>query len=166
MKAHMTNGTIQYLQDVQEKHPELNLFLMLGTGGGLAYYEDHKEIFTSGRSYEILVESGTMQEEGFVIMNNIPATSEGRFVLEDNFRKRDQTVEHMPGFQAFRFLKPLKGNTYVVLTQWRSAEDYENWKDSEQFKQAHKDQSIKKPAYFADRPFTTTYNMYVEDEEE
>lgn len=162
----MTNGTISFLLNLQKKHPELDLYLMSGSGGGLAYYENDKNIFSNGRDYEVLVQRGSLKEDGFVMMNNIPATDEGKHILEDNFKKRNNNVDKMPGFQAFRFLKPLKGNTYVVLTQWRSADDFNNWKESEQFKEAHKDQAIKKPAYFADRPFTASYHMYTEGEDE
>jgi len=162
----MQNGTISYLEGLQEKHPDIELFLMTDSDGALAYYENDKRIFANGREYDVIASSGTVLEDGFVVMNNIPATNEGSHILENNFKKRQNSVDHMPGFQAFRFLKPIKGHTYVAFTQWRSVDDFENWKDSDAFKQAHQDQSIKKPAYFIDRPFTTTYTMYQEDEEE
>lgn len=164
MHAYMTNGTIDFLLRLQDKHPDLDFYFMSGSGGGLAYYEGEKNIFVSGRGFDILIESGRMQKEGFVVMNNIPTTDEGKHILENNFQKRDSTIELMPGFQAFRFLRPIKGDTYVVMTQWRSDEDYNHWKESEQFQEAHKDMDIKKPAYIPKRPFTSTYHMYTEEE--
>lgn len=162
VKAFMTNGTISFLKGFEKKHPDVNFYFMSGKGGGLAYYEEEKTIFTSGRGFDILIANGKLQQEGYVVMNNIPATSENKYILEDNFNKWDNTIEHMPGFQAFRFLRPLKGDTYVVLTQWRSSEDFDQWKQTEQFQELTKIQEIKKSAYFPSRPFTSTYHMYEE----
>ncbi|GAB3060462.1 antibiotic biosynthesis monooxygenase family protein [Virgibacillus ainsalahensis] len=165
MKAYMTIGTQDFLEKLKEQHPGINFYLMNSSSGTLAYYENEaKNIFASGKEYEVIINNGDVQEEGYVVMNNIPVTDDGRPAFEDGFKKRRNAVDQMPGFQAFRFLRPAKGNTYVVFTQWRSVEDFENWKNSEQFKKAHEGQGTKPPAYFADRPFITTYHM-VEPEE-
>ncbi|MGX4670146.1 antibiotic biosynthesis monooxygenase family protein [Cerasibacillus sp. JNUCC 74] len=165
MIAHMTNGTADFLKKLADKYPNKQIWLMHSDTSSLAYYEDNKKsIFVSGRDYDILLKNGEIQEEGYVVMNNIPVTEEGQPVFEDRFRKRKQDVENMPGFQALRLLKPKKGNTYIVFTQWQRVKDYENWKNSDQFKQSHKNQSAKPPAYFAERPFLSTYQMFVDEE--
>lgn len=167
MDAYMTNGTFDFLKKMKDDHPKINFYYMKGDSSTLVYYEsnDNKNIFTSGRAYETVVVNGELQEEGFVVMNNIPVTDEGVPILEDRFKKRQKTVDSTPGFQAFRLLRPKKGNTYVVLTQWASEDDFENWKNSDQFKKAHKDGGAgSKPAYFPDRPFITSYHMINLDE--
>ncbi|CDQ40697.1 hypothetical protein GCM10007111_34060 [Virgibacillus kapii] len=165
MKAFMTNGTIDFLQKLDDNHPDKRIWIMRSNSGALAYYEDKKKsIFASGREYDIIIENGKIQEEGYVVMNNIPVTEEGQPVFEDRFKNRKHDVEMMPGFQAFRLLKPKKGNTYIVFTQWRSVQDFDNWKNSDAFKKSHKGQSSgKPPAYFADQPFLTTYHMVTEE---
>ncbi|WP_047982487.1 antibiotic biosynthesis monooxygenase family protein [Ornithinibacillus contaminans] len=158
MNAFMTNGTIDFLSKLAAKYPAIKLHLMNGASNDLAYYEGKKQaIFQAGRSYEIVVHAGNIFESGYVVMNNIPVTEEGKAILEDSFKKRRQEVEKQAGFQAFRLLKPLNGNTYVVFTQWDSMESYEQWKQSEGFQKAHA--KTTPPAYFADRPFVTTYQM-------
>lgn len=160
MNAYMTIGTQDFLKKLQEKHENIHIYLMNSTSGSLAYYEGSgKSIFASGKAYDMVLESGQMEEKGYVVMNNIPVTDEGRKPLEERFRERKGTIEQTPGFQAFRFLRPQKGNTYVVLTQWGTEKDFENWKNSDQFKQAHKGQKVKPTAYFPDKPFVTTYHM-------
>lgn len=160
MNAYMTNGTFDFLKKLRDDYPAINFYYMSGDSSTLVYYEaSSKSIFSAGRSYEAIIENGDLQESGFVVMNNIPVTEEGTAVFEDRFKQRQQNVESMPGFQAFRLLRPKKGNTYVVLTQWASEDDFENWKNSDQFKKAHKDGGTKPPAYFADRPFITSYQM-------
>lgn len=162
----MTNGTIDFLQKIVEKYPQFNLKLMQSNEGGLAYYEHSPtKIFQSGRSFEILEELGEFRESGFVVMNNIPVAEEGRPVFEDRFRKRKQSVETMPGFQAFRLLRPIKGDTYVVLTQWASNNDFEKWKKSDVFSEAHKNEAVKSSSYLFKSSYVASYTMYEEEEE-
>lgn len=166
MNAYMTNGTLDFLSKLPDKHPEIEFYFMQESANTLVYYEGNKKnIFASGRAYEIIIENGTIRENGYVVMNNIPVADEGKALFEDKFKHRGQNVESMPGFQAFRLLRPKKGNTYVVMTQWSSKADFENWKNSDQFKQAHKNGSdVKPPAYFLDRPFVASYHMIQLDE--
>ncbi|UJL47583.1 antibiotic biosynthesis monooxygenase [Virgibacillus sp. NKC19-16] len=167
MKAFMTIGTIDFLQKLAAKHEDIHFHLMNSSEGSLAYYEDEpKNIFSSGRAYEVVIQSGLLEEEGYVVMNNIPVTDDGRAIFEERFKDRQNAVDKLPGFQAFRFLRPTKGDTYVVLTQWRSKADFENWKNSEAFKKAHKGTSTKPPAYFPNKPFITTYHMHDPEEDE
>lgn len=167
MKAHMTNGTIDFLLKLTQKHSQLTFHLMVGESSTLAYYEDKKKsVFVAGRSYDILLNSGNIQEKGYVVMNNIPVSDEGKPLFETSFNKRQQTVETIKGFQAFRLLKPLKGNTYVVLTQWASERDYEAWKNSDAFSKVHQISPTKPPAYFLEQPFVHTYSMYDPDAED
>lgn len=161
MKAFMTNGTIDFLEKLDDKHPEITFYLMNSNTGGLAYYENkNKNVFSSGREYDVIVQSGEMKEKGYVVMNNIPVTDDDKAVFEDRFKKQKAAVDGMPGFQAFRLLRPKKGNKYVVITQWGSITDFENWKGSEQFAKAHKRQTTKPQAYFPNEPFITKYHMH------
>lgn len=165
MYAFMTTGTYPFLKQLEKDKRDLNFYFMKNSTQVLAYYENErkKNVFSAGRSYEILFETGQLQETGFIVMNNIPVTDDNRPVFEDRFRNRSRKIEVMPGFAAFRLLKPLKGNTYIVFTQWERKRDYELWRESEQFKRAH-DDKMRKPAYFGDRPFLHTYYLIEEEE--
>lgn len=165
MKVHMTTGSYDVLKKIAEKHRNLQFVFMQGTGGILAYYEnDDKSVFSSGRDFVIVLSTGDIQTQGFIAMNNIPVMEESQPIFEEQFRKRQKNIESAIGFQAFRLLKPLSGHTYIVLTQWGSAKDFEEWKASPQFKAAHDKQVIKKPAYFADEPFLGTYHVVKEED--
>ncbi|MFC4024513.1 antibiotic biosynthesis monooxygenase family protein [Oceanobacillus longus] len=165
MNAYMTNGTIDFLKKIEQKNPDINLHLMNSSEGGIAYYENsNRKLFSSGREYEVIMQTGEILKEGFVVMNNIPVSDESKPGFEHRFKNRSNTVEDMTGFQAFRLLRPSINNTYVVFTQWHTAHDFENWKESDQFKEAHKNQSAKKPAHFMEQPFLTTCTMYKEEE--
>lgn len=163
----MTNGTSDLLEKIVMKHPHLMIHLMKSKTSTLAYYENAKKsIFQAGRGYEVIVQNGDIKDEGYVVMNNIPLSEEGIPVFEYRFKKRQTALNNVEGFQAFRLLKPKKGNIYVVLTQWAAEEDYEAWKESEDFSIAHQNQTVKPPAYFTERPFITIYTMGEEDENE
>src|SRR5690625_762856 len=116
MKAFMTSGTLDFLEKLANKHKQLHFYLMNSSSSTLAYYESSgKSIFGAGREYRVLFESGSVQDEGYVVMNNIPLTEEGKPVFVDRFRQRQDHISTMPGFQAFSFLEPVKGNTYVFF---------------------------------------------------
>lgn len=167
VKAYMTIGTIDFLEKLDEKYPELEFKLMENREGGLAYYEHSpKEVFETGRKYEILEKAGDMQDTGYVVMNNIPVPEEGKPLFEDRFKKRKGAVETMPGFFAFRLLKPLKGDKYVVLTQWASQKYFEYWKESNVFSEAHETPAEKPSSYLFQNAYISTYKMYVEEDED
>lgn len=159
MKGYMTNGTVDYLKSVAEKHPALTLYLMADQDGAMLYYEsDQPTIFESGRSFEMVIESGNLAHAGYVVINHIPVAEEGHAIFEERFKQRQQQVEHTPGFQAFRLLRPLSGNTYAAFTQWHSKKAFEDWTNSDDFKKAHAKPS-RPPAYQAERPFLKHYSM-------
>lgn len=171
MKAHMTNGTWDFLQTIAKKHRQYNFFFMLSdtSTSTLAYYEtmsNARSVFAAGRSYEVLIKSGELQEEGFFVMNNIPLTEEGIPIFENRLTNKQNHLDDVQGFIAFRLLRPLRSNTYVIFTQWASEDYYELWRESDNFSQFFTYQTMKRPAYFSARPFTTYYSLFYEDEEE
>lgn len=160
----MTSGTIDFLKKLENQFTDLSFRLMHNNEHAISYYEhENKKIFQTGRTYEILTQSGEMQDTGFVVMNNIPVSEDSQPIFEYQFKNRKTEIETMPGFQAFRFLKPTRGHIYIVLTQWAAPEDFEHWRSTPQFAEAHKNLIAKRPVHFSERPFLTTYNMYDEE---
>ncbi|WP_079480688.1 antibiotic biosynthesis monooxygenase family protein [Halobacillus salinus] len=162
MKVSMTSGTIDFLSKLKSKHPDASLFFMQDQDKAIAYCEGEKSVFEEGREYETVDYLGNMKPEGYVVMNNIPVADEGRPVFEDRFKNRAGNVENREGFQAIRILRPLQGNTYVVLTQWRNAQDFEDWKNSQSFDDAHKKSGPKhkkKPSFIDGDAYITKYHM-------
>ena len=77
----------------------------------------------------------------FIVMNRI-TVAEGREAdFEKTFTERDRAVDLMPGFVEMQVLRPTEGRTYIVLTRWKSREDFESWTRSEAFIAAHRKQS-------------------------
>lgn len=169
MKAHMTNGTWDFLEKIANKHSQYTFFLMNSESSTLAYYETHlqkKSVFKAGRSYEVLVSTGTLEEEGFFVFDHHPLTEDGKPLVENRFKQNSDIMVGVGGLIAFRFLRPLKGNTYVTFTQWQSKEDYENWQASDRAKQLYAFKDVKPTAYFAAKPFSLYYSFFYPEEEE
>ncbi len=74
----------------------------------------------------------------FIVMNRIPVLPKYAEAFEDRFKDRAALVDRMPEFLFFRLLRPQKnGAPYVVETLWGSKEHFENWTQSDEFKQGH-----------------------------
>ncbi|MBA4535684.1 antibiotic biosynthesis monooxygenase [Bacillus aquiflavi] len=171
MKIFMTNGTIEYLKKVMEKHKLEKMILMENENTALLLHETNgKTIFNEPRSYEIIDQAGTLQQYGFVAMNNIPVTDEGRPIFEYRFKNRARLIENEPGFVAIRVLRPLIHNTYIILTIWENPQAFEAWQQSKSYKKAHKkqksSQTNNETGIFAAPSYVTKYIIPTEEEEE
>ncbi|MFI0451573.1 antibiotic biosynthesis monooxygenase family protein [Actinomadura sp. 6N118] len=71
-------------------------------------------------------------------INALTVPEEMREELERRFAGRAGLVESAEGFESFRLLRPVEGiDRYLVVTQWRSEEDFQRWTESQAFKQGH-----------------------------
>lgn len=167
----MTNGTLEYLEKIRDNHPTITIHFMQNKTSTTVYYEDTRApIFKEARGYDIITRIGTLDPNGYVMMKHIPVTDDGKPIFESEFKQRANKIEQVPGFCAFRVLRPLHGNTYVLFVQWNNEESYHAWLNSNAYKETYGEG--KKPKYRAGKPFTTTYSMvdweaiYQEREEE
>lgn len=159
MRAYMTNGTLDFLIKLEEKHPRLNFYFMKNEQGVLAYYEGTKtKAFSAGRTYKTLEKHGEIQSFGFVLMDHIPIQSDSKPVFEKQLAELKGELLKAPGLLALRILKQAWKNNYLILSQWDKTSNYDLWKEKSQ------DLSIKNPAYFLNRRFRNKY--YLIDEEE
>jgi len=72
-----------------------------------------------------------------VVSNRIPVTKGWEAEFERRWKDRKWSVAALPGFIRTEVLKPVKGDYYVVMTHWRSMEDFEAWTKSKAFGEAH-----------------------------
>ncbi len=138
MNVYMTTGTYTFLKTIKEKHANETIFLMQNGQTALLLHETSgKTVFASPRRYEVVDGKGTIQNKGFVVMNHIPVTEEGRPLIEYRFKNQVGVIENEPGFIAIRVLRPIKSDTYVILTIWKKESDFNNWTDFKSFSEAH-----------------------------
>ena len=91
-----------------------------------------------------------------VVMNRITVAEGREKDFEDTFTARDRAVDAMPGFIDLEVLRPGEGTTYIVMSKWKSREDFENWTHSEAFAAAHKKPS---PGLASTRPTLEIYEV-------
>ena len=60
-------------------------------------------------------------------------------ILEQRFAARLSAVDQSPGFEGFELLRPTGDGEqrYFVVTHWASAQDFENWVNSDDFGRGH-----------------------------
>ena len=92
-----------------------------------------------------------------VVMNRIPVAAGREQDFEKTFMNRDRAVDKMPGFIDMQVLRPAEGRTYLVLTRWKSHEDFRQWTESEAFVAAHRQQS---PGLVESRPTLEIYEVF------
>ena len=74
-----------------------------------------------------------------VVSNRIPVTKGWEAEFERRWKARKWSIAKLPGFIRTEVLRPVKGDSYIVTTHWRSIEDFESWTGSEAFSEAHAD---------------------------
>ncbi|MBO0588856.1 antibiotic biosynthesis monooxygenase [Sporosarcina sp. E16_8] len=163
MTIYMTSGTPEFMESLKEKYAAEGLIAMHGQGNSLLLHETAgKTVFQTPRRYEVIGSSGSLSENGYFVFNNIPVTDEGRPVFEHRFKDRAGAIESEPGFIAFRLLRPLDSDTYIVMTEWSESTYYTRWKNSSSFDKAHSSNRAdagvdNTPHIFSSAPYVTTY---------
>lgn len=173
MNVFITTGTYDFLKILKDKHPNELMFLMQNGESTLLLHETTgKTIFQAPRPYEVVDGKGELPiTGGFAVMNNIPVTDEGRPILEYRFKNRAGLIEKEPGFIAIRVLRPLKSNTYVILTIWEKESDFDKWTKSQSFNKAHNKSGGVHPkpdstvTIFSGESYVTKYTVIAQDKE-
>ncbi|WP_108671898.1 antibiotic biosynthesis monooxygenase family protein [Peribacillus acanthi] len=139
MFVHITSGTFDFLRKKRDQHRDENMLLLQNAESTFLVHEsnDKKSFFSSPRSYEHVDAVGELKQKGFIVMNNIPVSKEGRPIFEHRFKNRPGQIENQPGFWAIRILRPLHSDTYIILTQWENEKSFNEWQNSQSFSHAH-----------------------------
>jgi heme oxygenase (mycobilin-producing) len=162
LHIYITYGTTDYLATFQEKYGQA-LLLEGDSNSALVLETEGQNPFTEKHEYEIINQRGSLSGAGFVVMNHIPVTEEGRALFEERFQNRAGLVEGEPGFHGIRILRPLQKDTYIVMTLWESHSDFINWQQSKAYEEAHKNRGTSKglppETFFSGKSFVKEYRV-------
>lgn len=164
MYIYLTSGTAEFMESMRKKYiPKEQIIVLHGSGNSVLVHEtEEKTIFATPRKYEVIDSVNSLEQKGYFVFNNIPVSDEGRPIFENRFLNRSGSIENEPGFIAFRLLRPLDSDTYIVLTQWTGPNSFEAWKNSNAFKQAHSKPDttpgVKKQNIFNAASYISTYS--------
>ncbi|MYL45129.1 antibiotic biosynthesis monooxygenase [Virgibacillus halodenitrificans] len=93
--------------------------------------------------YEIIDQSGALENSGVIVLNNVPVFYEAREKFEQRFLNRPKMIEAVDGFISIRVMRPLEGDTYTIMTQWDSESSFRSWQESKAYQHAHKNRGTK-----------------------
>lgn len=157
MRMFITAGTNDYLIKIKNKYPEEVMVTMLNEDGALLLHETNsKTVFKEPRKYEIIDSKGSIEATGFVALNYVPVTDEGRPLFEYQFKNGSMPIEKEKGIIAMRFLRPLSSNTYIILSIWQSEESFNNWQSSTSFKIPYSNNG---PKVFSSSSYVRKYHI-------
>ena len=164
----ITSGTVDYMEKLRNKYSTENIFVLHGTGNSLLLHESEnkKSKFATPRKHEVIDQSNQIEQRGYFVLNHIPVSDEGRPIFEKRFLERSREIEKEPGFIAYRLLRPLDSDTYIVLTQWTGPNSYDAWKNSNSFINAHgqKQPGERRQNIFNAASYVTTYSGKLSEE--
>lgn len=134
MNIYMTSGTFDFLKRIKEKYSKESMLLMQNHEGALLVHETaNKTVFSAPRSYEVLKSEGILENFGFLVLHHIPVLDDDKPVFEYKFKSNKTPLNVNPDFIALRVLRPLKSNTYIILTLWKSEKAYTDWETSNSY---------------------------------
>ncbi|MEM0155262.1 MAG: antibiotic biosynthesis monooxygenase [Thermoplasmataceae archaeon] len=82
-----------------------------------------------------------------VVQNHLRIKKEFSERFEKSLSERSHTVDGFPGFIRNEVLRPVQGDSYIVMTYWNSLEDFNRWVGSEEFSKSHSESRLPKDAY-------------------
>lgn len=171
MYIYLTSGTRDFMEILKKRYEKEAMIVMHSPGNSVLLHETKgKTVFQTPRSYEIIGSSGEITENGFFAMNNIPVTDEGRPIFEHQLLSHTDSINDEPGFLAFRLLRPLNSDTYVVMTEWSSKIFFDSWKSSPTFKATYGDPSSfvggnQIAHIFSSASYVTTFTAKTDDDD-
>jgi heme-degrading monooxygenase HmoA len=72
-----------------------------------------------------------------VVINAVTVPDDRREGFETHFAAMAGSVVGVPGLEAFELLQPEEGGRYLVYTRWASQAEFEAWRGSAHFAEAH-----------------------------
>jgi heme-degrading monooxygenase HmoA len=163
MNVYITAGTVDYLKKIENKYPSETMVTLANATAALLLHEtDGGTVFKEPRKYDVLDSAGEFKESGFVVMNNVPVTDEGRPLFENEYHDRAKILSNDPGFIAARVLRPLSSNPYIILTIWESEVNFQTSKNLHQFSSLLEQKELgidQLPKIFTSNPYINQYTI-------
>ncbi|MER1999169.1 MAG: Target of RNAIII-activating protein [Lysinibacillus sp.] len=130
MFFYMTSGTPEFMEKMFADKRDVGLYLLHGQGNSILFYETDKKksIFATPRKFEVIDGRGRFEQRGYFAIENIPVADEERYVFEEAVVKTVSALHGDLACIAFRVLRPVKSETFLIVTQWAGPVSYEKWK--------------------------------------
>ncbi|MGM9932347.1 antibiotic biosynthesis monooxygenase family protein [Pradoshia sp.] len=161
MNFYITSGTLSFLKIIQQKHSSSKTILLNNPSTSMLLHESSgKSFFQSPRTFEVIEQSGQLKQEGFFSLHYIPVSPEDRPSFEQDLKKAAQHIPEQPGLRAYRLLRPISSDSYVVLTNWSKEQDYARFDQAKIFTNKKLESLFNTQVLFTGKPYTTTLHAY------
>ena len=94
-------------------------------------------------------------------MYNIPVSIEDRPSFEFELKNKMISVKNQYGINSMRLLRPIKSETYVIMTSWQNEQAYAKWDSDNLFTQ--KFNPFNTQVLFTSKPYKVTFHAYKEE---
>ncbi len=161
MNLYITSGTLEFLQAILSKNNKERMILIHNSTTSLLLHETtQKSLFKLPRKYEVIDAVEELLQEGLIIMNNIPVSEEGRPTFEHMSKKNLEILRKQPGIKAIRILRPIKSETYIILTQWKDEIAFKAWQNNASYQSAFNYEGVTSSSQklFTGNAFITQYS--------
>ena len=162
MNFYLTSGTPEFMERLLTKYAKEKMILLHGQGNSVVMHESEKKsVFATPRRFEVIDGAGHFEQRGFVAMQNVPVMEESRPLFEERIIKAIAHLKQDASCIAYRVLRPVKAETYVVVTQWAGPASFEVWTKSNAFHaelaQLLDSSSSPTQTFFTSKTYTTTF---------
>ncbi|AWE08666.1 Target of RNAIII-activating protein [Lysinibacillus sp. 2017] len=131
MNFYVTSGTPDYMEKLIAKNEKEPLILLHGNGNSIVLHEtEKKSIFAVPRKFEVLDSKGTFEQKYYFTIYNMSIMSDERPVFEKKALEISSTLKTNDGVIAYRLLRPVKAEIYLLIIQWGGPASFEAWKSS------------------------------------
>lgn len=137
MNFYITSGTPDFMEKLIAKNHKEPLVLLHGNGNSVVLHESPKKsIFAVPRNFEVLGEMGQFEQKGYFTFYNMPILSDGRPVFENAVSDAIASLKNDSTVIAYRFLRPIKEDTYLLIIQWVGPASFDVWKNGQNYKES------------------------------
>lgn len=168
MNSYITTGTADFLMKLIKKYEEEQMALLFGSGHSLLYHETSgKTVFQVPRKYAIIESTGNIPLKGFAVLHYLPVRDEDQKIFEHELSNRPRKLDSAIGFLALRILRPIKSDTYLIISFWGDKKSYESWKNMEEFAVPNEEKraiEVNKRKMFAGESYLKEYVIGTDEE--
>lgn len=133
---YIASGTPDFMETLHTKYAKEQMILLHGQGNSILMHETEKKSkFATPRSFKVVEGQGQFEQRGFVAMHNVPVADESMKLFEESIITAIQALKRNTACIAFRVLRPIKHEMYVIVTQWAGPVSFETWTESAEFSQ-------------------------------
>lgn len=134
MNLYFASGTPEFMESLQTKYASEQMILLHGQANSILMHETEKKSkFATPRRFEVVEGQGQFEQRGFFAMHNVPVADESKKLFEESIINAIQPLKNNMACIAFRVLRPVKHEMYVIVTQWAGPASFETWTESAEF---------------------------------